>query len=1444
MREKNTATRRRNAKRAQNAVAMLLLIASLLSMGGFAFAAELEPQPPAQEETISPAASGLTADPEQPGTDPETPEETTDPEKKPETPEETTDPEQDPETPEETTDPEKKPEETADPVPSPADPESSPADPNAGIMPLALGDPEDEPALLGLDDIAVRYFVAENGEWKEITPAYSVADGSMSFAGTNRYYVTATTLQSVYGAYGFSAADITSADDRIFPHTKVEDKNRMHADAAPAQNTEGVWCIPLGNGSSEFHLYYVPTNKSANTTVYFTGPKNVSDAQLKKDNSFYTVEVNTSELGSEEAGLVSVSVSPVFTGSAVTVTLPKLDGDAHWRLTDGERSMNLPKNKTENAENNTVTYTINNIASRHVFSVSRGITIEYDAALGEQKKVGSNIAEDGKINGKSTYSIDIADGQAHTVLRIDKDTVTVNMITYSATRKIYYTFKGWRLNDTDTIYTYNETEVPTISYETLQAAADETGTVKLKAVWSPYIQNSNNVNFIATAGFYIRKGVEVHATDYDYEITKISEFTETTFNSRVVGTPLNPTNDDYDLIQEPTTPTEANKVDEDIRNALVKPFAGIEFLDKMPTDEEVFAYLRESNKVNDILNLQGQNLPKEKLTPERFTVRWYVVKYDPSDGFHVDGVIVAKPATLVVKKTFAGDSAAIEKVKENFNITIEHDVTDYIPEGNKPTGEHKVDFKLELAQIEGHPKDEATGATRVGYDSYDSATDTYTWIVTGLQGVDYQVIENNYQLDDTNIEQESTYRVTNSRVQNPGDIADTGWQPYTTTIKDDGHRTGAKVRMYAYADDFPMASRQTITLHNTYTKPGVITVFKSDMTSEDKPGGGIPDVTFTLGDANGQALTLYRNGTTPYYATTKADENYVPVSSAVTDEHGHFFVALSPGTYTLAETAPTGYNGAKKVKFTVSTDNTINADSITAEETPQGYGETAIWASVNTDNTKQLDVINRPLKFDITVKNTWRDEDGEADAANTTPVQLDLYQNNVKIQTVTLPLADGETPWQYTWDDMPMFVNGALAEYSVTVAKIGDTYHSSDLLGAQDGYANFNVTKDAFKYWLTNAANVIKNEPYWKNENAATAEEREKIIFAEHLLIGVNIQPVNGALSFKKHADTLSGPGLAGAKYTLYNDANLTSVHKADVTSDASGMVNFGALAAGDYFLYETEAPKGFIKDETVYKVSVLAGEAKMTKYKTEPGELGTLYQGEEAKTYVNDMVNKTALEITVNNKSIYGDALTGGEIELYETDENGQNAQAMQNSPLVMTENGVKVTLGQGTYRLVQTEVAEGYVKYETAYDFKVDNGRVYGIAILRTLRLMRSRDIVHVEGYDITGSAADGFTVTLYNKPVETPESPSGSPSTTPDSTPSTDPDPDSSTSPKPSPTTTPTPGATVRPVPGWWYNPYTYGGLPQTGQVNWPVPVLIILGAALCVAGAALMKKRGKK
>lgn len=101
----------------------------------------------------------------------------------------------------------------------------------------------------------------------------------------------------------------------------------------------------------------------------------------------------------------------------------------------------------------------------------------------------------------------------------------------------------------------------------------------------------------------------------------------------------------------------------------------------------------------------------------------------------------------------------------------------------------------------------------------------------------------------------------------------------------------------------------------------------------------------------------------------------------------------------------------------------------------------------------------------------------------------------------------------------------------------------------------------------------------------------------------------------------------------------------------------------------------------------------------------------------------------------------------------------------------------------------------------------------------------------------------MTVFNEPKKNETTPGGD-----DSDDKTDkPSEDDKTEPSPTPTTTPAPTATLTPGTIWWHSPYGYGGLPQTGQMNWPVPVLAALGAALIAAGlivSHIARKRAKR
>ena len=68
--------------------------------------------------------------------------------------------------------------------------------------------------------------------------------------------------------------------------------------------------------------------------------------------------------------------------------------------------------------------------------------------------------------------------------------------------------------------------------------------------------------------------------------------------------------------------------------------------------------------------------------------------------------------------------------------------------------------------------------------------------------------------------------------------------------------------------------------------------------------------------------------------------------------------------------------------------------------------------------------------------------------------------------------------------------------------------------------------------------------------------------------------------------EVTASSALSGAEFTIYTDSDCT-VGSASYTTDEDGCIVFSGLAAGTYYVKETNAPDGYALNDTVYKVVI-----------------------------------------------------------------------------------------------------------------------------------------------------------------------------------------------------------------------------------------------------------------
>lgn len=749
--------------------------------------------------------------------------------------------------------------------------------------------------------VNVQYYVAINDTWQLISIQSNI-NGLLS--GSNRHYDTLDTLSKVYGAYGFDQTRFNG--EMNFAHTDNGDKGDGYklvwTDARP-QKVDGEWCIPLSTRDVMF-VYYLPDaiQKSENMQKF-----GYQDETMLARQTFYTVTISDPT----KTETANVGIHYVFNHNSYSVTLKKLQ-DRAWKIVNQTDSTYItPDAVIDNGD--TVTYTFNSVTSPIKISADNNndYSVVYNASvknsltkLGQIDISKQILEQDGSINGSDTYE-DIAYlDKDYRVLSIDDDRALIAVQDSGKNKKLYYHFQGWRVGSSDDILKPGQILTPE------EVAKNElNGTVALNAVWS----GTDSKGRIVSANFYINVNCEIADNKNNgFVANPASDFTKSVYTNSYYGT------DDLDfggssnyLLLAPTTEKDdAYEVDSILRGMSKTPYKGITTQD-FPSDEDVLAVIRNSDHV---IKVDGVVVDHDLLTTDHFKVRWYTAKYEQSDGWHIDGILVAKEAKLRIVSSFLGEQSAIADAKDNYYISITH-LNRASDEEKRDNGlEEYEDYKLVLKPL----GDESLKDDELGYKSYDESTNTYTWIATGRVMEDYYLEQQNYAVDDT-YHHSNLYRIYNAAYDPSYNT--NGWKILTQAAK-------PRTKVESYPNDVDESAIQTVEFRNTYAKAGYVTITKIDSFSNS----GMKNVSFKINKNGDDSFAVYKKTTANYadsYSSdpTDLDDGYTKTddNTIITSINGNIYIKLAQGTYTLSEYIPDGYDGAAKIVFTVDDSGIITA---------------------------------------------------------------------------------------------------------------------------------------------------------------------------------------------------------------------------------------------------------------------------------------------------------------------------------------------------------------------------------------------------------------------------------------------------------------------------------------------------------------------------------------
>lgn len=1210
-------------------------------------------------------------------------------------------------------------------------------------------------------------------------------DQTTGTGNKERYYITETQLKQIFAAYDSSI--------------KVENTNHFAHEMIVKSNPDTVWadttvfavgsekCIPLnmltsGKGAA---IYYTPKDSGKLSNTDALRKKNCLKYSISANNKKGYPYVNTS------AELPKKAFFDTGTTNNVSVTLPNFSDSAiQWvaKDTNGKDCTNHFA-QTSN-KNNTTTYTLNQtdgIRQQYIFepkNANQKLRVVYNTDVSKSledifsknsQKGDQEVVQPCSIKGNITYTTsEIQKNASHTVLRPDDDYAVVNHTKYS--KQYYYTFDCWEVT---TVGGGKKTiqAGAVLDYATLQAYANADAEVQLQAKWKLRDKKGrpDSVNF------FVGLGCEILDYGGNTKPQPKENFTkDSVYSTRIHGTDYVIGHDLKDekgnksgiYVADAASANTAFDLDKDLRNAAnniplrVTPPTdkaenqsitcpldeGVDkaeiTVDSMPTDEEIFRKIRNSKE--EVYKSDPNNpdnkviIPKENLTTDKYAIRWYVLKYQNSDGWHIDGVLVEKNAKVIIKKTFVGDKEAIDEVKKNYSITV------------TKSDDSKDTRTLTLKAAS------SSDSTSLGYTTYDEATDTYTWVVEGYQGEQYTVKEQNYTAKDITSEETSRTGTLKKAFTSTSRYSIHNAENHENDTNGDKlyPEEGVSVTMAAYAADIDEQYYQTVHLTNIYAQAGILTLSKADRVT----GHGLGNVQFKLSNQNGSELELLRRPNTNQYSVkTQQAGNLgytetVPDNIVQTDANGYVQLRLPPlidgdtldvsyeGKYFLEEILPEGYTGAKKISITVTDKGEVRFTIVALDGSNKDT--TSTWLDPNAPNDAPILYNTSKMLTTVTAVKKWTATTLESSKV---PVTVQLCRNgrpleNVSEKAYTREL-NAKNNWQYTWENLPLYVDGKIAKYSLRELSIGDTKYDANVINDYDtdGYEEYEVTEGATKYYEGEDSPIgsdgTVDESKFKHEIAAWKDNSGKMHYSNHALLVIRNAPVSADISFEK-VDAEHGRALANAEFTLYSDEQCTQkvtgegFQNPEVSYQEFGTVQFNNLPAGTYYFKETKAPPGYEMDDTIYKAVIRNGKTDIT-----PMPKGREEESKQSNGVT--VTNVSKMRLTIKKVDMDGKLITSSPATF-------KIQEGTDSTKIQQTESG-EITLrniAEGEQYIFEVSAPAGYKTLDTHVTLEIANGKIK--------RIEDNPDTAH---WVLQRDGDCAYTLTVRNEPLVSLPSAGGS-------------------------------------------------------------------------------------